>query len=216
MTEVPQSKELTIHIPSCEFERIGLDTLVDIRCEAERGRTRLLTCDGDRLRGIVHLERPIEQTDVPVGEIDHLQLIDAGQSGYEYLFLLTVPGAEFGHDHCRHLMLCEGNLADADSGVNFCVVADHDGLEAFHDSLSGSDLTYSVVQVGDYGGGPRPTGGLTERQWEVLLCAYEMGYYDIPRDATLADIANRLQIDRSTVCEHIRRAERHVLSNILQ
>jgi len=53
---------------------------------------------------------------------------------------------------------------------------------------------------------------LTERQREVLQTAFEMGYYDWPRDCTGTEIAEELGIASPTFSEHIKAAERNIFS----
>jgi len=48
---------------------------------------------------------------------------------------------------------------------------------------------------------------LTARQAAVLRAAVEAGFYDFPRGATTADLADRFGLARSTLEEHLRRAE---------
>lgn len=55
---------------------------------------------------------------------------------------------------------------------------------------------------------------LTRRQREVFELAYERGYYELPREATMTEIAAVLGIDRRTAEEHRRRAERKLLGAI--
>ncbi|SNZ15694.1 Predicted DNA binding protein, contains HTH domain [Natronoarchaeum philippinense] len=57
-------------------------------------------------------------------------------------------------------------------------------------------------------GTPEPPGdGLTDRQDEALRTAYELGYFDIPRGASLEDVAAELDISASSVSERLRRAQ---------
>ena len=42
-----------------------------------------------------------------------------------------------------------------------------------------------------------------------------MGYYEVPREASTADIAAEIDVDPSTVTEHLQRAERNLLSHHL-
>jgi DNA-binding CsgD family transcriptional regulator len=57
-------------------------------------------------------------------------------------------------------------------------------------------------------GEPEPPGdGLTDRQYEALRTAYQLGYFDIPRRASLEDIAAELGISSSSVSERLRRAQ---------
>jgi len=53
--------------------------------------------------------------------------------------------------------------------------------------------------------------GLTDRQGEALRTAYELGYFDIPRRATLADVAAELDIAASSVSERLRRAQTRII-----
>ncbi|ARS91829.1 bacterio-opsin activator [Natrarchaeobaculum aegyptiacum] len=53
---------------------------------------------------------------------------------------------------------------------------------------------------------------LTDRQKEVLLTAYEQGYYDTPREATYEDIAAELDCSASSVGQILRRTESALVS----
>ena len=56
---------------------------------------------------------------------------------------------------------------------------------------------------------------LTARQAEVLRLAHTMGYYDVPKKVRVEDIASLLGMDKGTVGEHLRRAEKHVFDRLL-
>lgn len=61
-------------------------------------------------------------------------------------------------------------------------------------------------------GEPEPPGnGLTDGQSEALRTAYELGYFDIPRGASLEDVAAELGISASAVSERLRRAETRLI-----
>ncbi|NHX36738.1 MULTISPECIES: helix-turn-helix domain-containing protein [Halolamina] len=55
---------------------------------------------------------------------------------------------------------------------------------------------------------------LSPRQHEVLLAAWERGYYEIPREVTTAELAESFDLDRRTVENHIRRAEQKLVNAI--
>lgn len=54
-------------------------------------------------------------------------------------------------------------------------------------------------------------GNLTEKQMKALLYAVENGYYEIPKRITADDLAEKLGQPRSTLEEHIRKAESKVV-----
>jgi len=55
---------------------------------------------------------------------------------------------------------------------------------------------------------------LTNRQREVLRAAYLAGYYEWPRDTTAEQLAETLGIASSTLHQHLRRANRNILSEL--
>ncbi len=56
-----------------------------------------------------------------------------------------------------------------------------------------------------------PGNGLTDRQQEALRTAYELGYFSIPRQTSLEEIAARLNISASSVSERLRRAQTQLI-----
>lgn len=51
---------------------------------------------------------------------------------------------------------------------------------------------------------------LTDRQREVIAVAVELGYFSVPREATLSDVADEVGIGKSTAGEHLRRGMGHI------
>ncbi len=54
---------------------------------------------------------------------------------------------------------------------------------------------------------------LTEPQREALVAAYESGYFEVPREATLSDLSSALDISKQSVSERLRRAQSRVVEN---
>lgn len=98
---------------------------------------------------------------------------------------------------------------DAGAAV-FEVLGDPGDLRALLADLpDGVDET--VERVGGYDPRRSPGAALTERQREVVGTAVELGYYDVPREATLDEVAAELDIAGSTVSAHLRKAEAAVV-----
>lgn len=56
---------------------------------------------------------------------------------------------------------------------------------------------------------------LSERQVSVVQAAWDAGWYDIPRKITLGDLSKKLDLGRSTVSEHLVRAEGTIIDYFL-
>ncbi|MDA4112892.1 MAG: helix-turn-helix domain-containing protein [Thaumarchaeota archaeon] len=60
-----------------------------------------------------------------------------------------------------------------------------------------------------------PLSRLTEKQRRVLVTAYRLGYYDEPRRISSQELAKRMKVGSSTLINHRRRAERHLLAALV-
>ncbi|MFB6141551.1 MAG: helix-turn-helix domain-containing protein [Halosimplex sp.] len=58
-------------------------------------------------------------------------------------------------------------------------------------------------------------GRLTERQYEVLQTAFEMGYFQRPKGANASEVAAALDISVATLVEHLARAQTKLLEPLL-
>ncbi|EMA43964.1 helix-turn-helix domain-containing protein [Halobiforma nitratireducens] len=60
------------------------------------------------------------------------------------------------------------------------------------------------------------TAALTEPQQEAIAEAYRQGYYDVPREISLEELANELDISHQALSERLRRANRVLASEQLE
>jgi hypothetical protein len=56
---------------------------------------------------------------------------------------------------------------------------------------------------------------LTDKQRRILILAYKLGYFDVPKKVNSDELAARLHLDSSTVVEHLSKAEHRLLAGIL-
>ena len=83
----------------------------------------------------------------------------------------------------------------------------HEQLTAFRRYFEDHHINLHVQRI--YHGteaGENPHFGLTASQQEALALAVELGYYDIPRRCTTAELGERLGISPQAVTERLRRA----------
>jgi hypothetical protein len=56
---------------------------------------------------------------------------------------------------------------------------------------------------------------LTSRQRQILLTGYALGYYDVPRKISSEELSPHLNADKSTIVEHLRKAEKKLIDGII-
>ncbi len=96
--------------------------------------------------------------------------------------------------------------------MEFDLTTTREQFEAFCEALDETKQDYqllSVVHTED----EDPI--LTERQRECMAVALRRGYFEVPRDCTLAEVAETLEIDKSSASETIRRGTARVLQQFL-
>jgi hypothetical protein len=57
---------------------------------------------------------------------------------------------------------------------------------------------------------------LSDRQQEAIRMAWDAGYYEIPRETTTQELADRMAVDRRTFEEHLRLAERKFIGALVE
>ncbi|WP_114576658.1 helix-turn-helix domain-containing protein [Saliphagus sp. LR7] len=57
--------------------------------------------------------------------------------------------------------------------------------------------------------------GLTENQYEMMIAAFDGGYYDIPRGAALEELANEFDVSHQAASECLRRAHTSLVENTI-
>lgn len=104
----------------------------------------------------------------------------------------------------------------ADGTVRVTAVGPATAVQAAVESVPEA-MDVDVRAVGEYfAGRVDPSLELTQRQFEAVTTAVECGYYGTPRDATLAEVADRLGCASGTAGELLRRAERTVMANLVE
>ncbi len=108
-------------------------------------------------------------------------------------------------------------LGIGDGKVKFSFLGNEQQIKDFMGGISAIGIHYRVVLLTDANFSPTsPLNQLTEKQQEILLAAYKLGYYDIPRKITSQELAKKLGLVDSTVVEHLRKAELRLIRQIIE
>lgn len=95
-------------------------------------------------------------------------------------------------------------------------VPDRDALAAWRDACRDADLSIDVNAL--YGAEQTPPErhhGLSERQREALVVAAEKGYFSIPRETSLAGLADHLGVSSQAASERLRRGMENLVDGTL-
>lgn len=116
----------------------------------------------------------------------------------------------------RNLVVVPPIVYDGDVRMTLTVVGDNDDLQALLEDFP-DDFDLTVNEVGDYDRRHATVvAGLTERQMEAIEIAVDLGYYAVPRGATLAEVAEELGCAESTASSHLRKAEERVMHRLVR
>jgi predicted DNA binding protein len=88
-------------------------------------------------------------------------------------------------------------------------------FEAFRDYLADQGLTFRLQNLTESTTPRQEMGGLTDAQRDALVAAVKAGYFAIPRNATMADVADGLGISEQAASERLRRGIDHLVKTIL-
>jgi predicted DNA binding protein len=92
---------------------------------------------------------------------------------------------------------------------------DRESLSATYDFCQEEDFSLTVERIYELGGESRDRYGLTELQHETLVAAVEAGYFDIPQQSTLDDLADELDITHQALSERLHRGHKTLIENAL-
>ena len=81
----------------------------------------------------------------------------------------------------------------------------HDGPSETMAFCEDHGLTLDVLSIHEMDSDPSGRYGLTKAQYEALTTACEQGYYKVPQEATLDDLADSLDISHQSLSERLRR-----------
>lgn len=206
--------QLSVRFSFEDLDEMGLREVAEEWHEAGVDGFRVLACEGVRGTVWMRTEGPLDLS--RYDEVDPVEGIESvGDDGeFEYLVTLTTPEV-WSVPECPRGMICEGDVAVTDDGVALTLVASRSVVEDVNGRIATHDVEPEILGIGPYTGREDGLDALTDRQREVLFVAYERGYFEVPRQVTTEELAESLDLERSTVAEHLRNAESTLLSEVL-
>lgn len=114
--------------------------------------------------------------------------------------LMTIPPAEW----------------NVDGSYTFTIVGRDEDIQAAIDSVP-DDVRVDIESVGGTKVAPDSViDRLSDRQLAAVEAAIDLGYYDIPRSATIKDVAGEVGCAVSTAAEHLQKAESKIFTGLFR
>ncbi|MFC4246415.1 helix-turn-helix domain-containing protein [Natribaculum luteum] len=103
---------------------------------------------------------------------------------------------------------------DDEAAMTMTIVGDGENLQTLLDGVP-DEIACDVLEIGEYDSryGTVATA-LTDRQREAIAAATDVGYYDVPRTGSVADVADVLGCAPSTASNHLQKAEATVIRRL--
>lgn len=106
-------------------------------------------------------------------------------------------------------------FGESDQWLLRVLFPDRDALSRSYDFFESEGLSVEVTSIYELDQQRSGQFGLTADQLESLVTASEQGYYDVPRGATLQEVADVLGISHQALSERLRRGHGRLVRNAL-
>ena len=126
-------------------------------------------------------------------------------------------------DACN--LFCLSPVVHRDGWEYYELIAfDHRDLEDLFQRLAGLGLEFEILRKAPLNGplaalmtlpAESLLSGLTKKQVDALVSAYSGGYYRFPRRVDLKGLARRQRVPRTTLQEHLRKAQNKIMNQIM-
>jgi predicted DNA binding protein len=155
------------------------------------------------------------RNDHTVGEFE--QLTETGRGKAIYSFEYTDEAKVFS----PAISTANGVVLDMENDGNAWIFSvwmpERTNLADLWDTARRHDIDIELLRVNEYGSLGSTDAGLTDSQREALLVAFEAGYFEEPRDATLGEVAVELDISQPAAGGLLRRGiERLIVSSLTE
>jgi predicted DNA binding protein len=92
---------------------------------------------------------------------------------------------------------------------------DRDSLSRTYDFADEHGLRFDVVRIYELDEERKGRFGLSDEQQDTLAAATKLGYYDVPRGITQAELAEKLGVSHQALSERLRRAQKTLNENTI-
>lgn len=94
-------------------------------------------------------------------------------------------------------------------------VQERSDASSIYDKVEANGLVPTIIRLYDTDDETHSQAGLTQRQYETLTAAIEHGYFEIPREVSMQELSDELNISHQALSERLRRAYQSLVTSEL-
>jgi DNA-binding CsgD family transcriptional regulator len=114
------------------------------------------------------------------------------------------------------IILCVPLIMEENS-LLLSFMTDNDKIDIVWNAVQQYNVQYKILSISTVlSPNETPYSKLTERQRKIIYYAVENGYYEIPRQITTVDLAEKFNISPSALNEHLRKIERKIFHSMFK
>lgn len=210
-------REAIIQLSDSQLATIGLSEVVTATRDAGLQEVTELVCHGAGGLLQVRVEEPIQPALLDrFDSVAWWERLTSSGANVTYLLKIEPEKQDGGCALDEHATTHEVAGVRED-GFELSVVGSQDEISQSITAIGETGMSPLLHRLTAFEGPDRSAvDALTDRQQEVIETAYTMGYYDVPRTASTEAVSEEVELDPSTVAEHLQRAERNILGEVLE
>ena len=209
-------REAEVSIADGDISEMGIEELFSLAHEAGLLDFEELACRGKGAVIQVELQQRCEEAALDeLGYVNQWNHVAERDDSHVYVITFTAPDLPDSLEETAEELVGACDPEVDERGAKMSLVGPHEAIAGQLNQYEDAGISPNLRRIGTYDGPESPLDDLTERQREVLQTAWEMGYYEVPKTVSAEEVAGELDLDSSTVNEHLQRAERNLLGQLL-
>lgn len=209
-------REAEVSIADGDISEMGIEELFSLAQEAGLLDFEELACRGKGAVILVELQQRCEEAALDeLGYVNQWNHVAERDDSHVYVISFTAPNLPDSLEETAEDLMGTCDPEVDERGATMSLVGPHEAISGQLNQYEDAGISPTLQRIGGYDGPDYPLDDLTDRQREVIERAWEMGYYEVPKEVSADEIATDLELDSSTVNEHLQRAERNLLGQLL-
>lgn len=209
-------REANVSLTETAFESMGIKELMALSRSAGVQGFDELACHGTGAIVQVEVETRYDEERLTALEyVEQWEHVSPTDDGHLYVIAFTAPELpeSLAEEADNLIGTCDPKLGDRDTTLS--LVGAQETISSTIHEYEDAGVAPILERLSSYDGPSHPLDELTDRQQKVIQTAYDMGFYEVPREASTEEVATELELDSSTVAEHLQRAERNLFGQFL-